>query len=157
LQAGAVGSLAAIFLLYFLFMWPPRGKAILLSLPIMDQAVEHVQAEGGGNWLAYWTTPRVTIPEALQRVKGSLESGGWTIVDTAFDPAGDVSLVSAQRGAYSLLVMYDPGNPSPYWSTGDYTGAYMTAQVRRAQAIHFPEFGPKPPAPPVQATPLAHP
>ena len=156
MQAGVAGSLAAIFLLYFLIMWPPHGKAILLNLPIMDQAVEHVQAEASGIWAAYWTTPRVTIPEALESVKRSLESGSWTIVDTAFDPAGGVSLVSAQRGAYSLMVMYDPGNPSPYWSTGDYTGAYMTAQVRRAQAMHFPVFGPKP-APPVQVNPLAHP
>ena len=87
MQAGLVGSLAAIFLLYFVIMWPPRGKAILLSLPIMQQAVaQQVQAEAGGNWAAYWTTPRVTIPEALESVKGSLESDGWTIVDSALDP-----------------------------------------------------------------------
>jgi hypothetical protein len=144
-QAGVVGSLAAIFLLYFLIMWPPRGKAILLSLPIIPPAVaEQVQAEAGGNRAAYWTTPRVTIPAALESVKGSLEADGWTIVDSALDPAGGIALISAQREAYSLVVMYDPGNPSPYWSKGAYTGAYMAAYVRRARARQFPEFEPFP-------------
>jgi hypothetical protein len=32
-QGGLVGSLAAAFLLYFVLMWPPQGKAILLNLP----------------------------------------------------------------------------------------------------------------------------
>jgi hypothetical protein len=147
-QAGLIGSLAAIFLLFFLIMWPPRGKAILLSLPIIPPAVaEQVQAEAGGNWAAYWTTPRVTIPTALESVKRSLEADGWTIMDSALDPAGGISLISAQRGAYSLVVMYDPGNPSPYWSTGAYTGAYMKASVRRARAPQFPEFYPLPPGP----------
>jgi len=142
-KAGLVGSLAAVFLLYFVIMWPPRGKAILVSLPIIQTAVaEQVQAEFGGNWAAYWTTPRVTIPEALKSVKRSLESDGWTIVDSALDPAGGISLISAQRGEYSLVVIYDPENPSPYWSTGAYTGAYMKANVRRAQARQFTEFAP---------------
>lgn len=58
MQAGLVGSLAAIFLLYFVIIWLSRGKAILLSLPIIPPAVaEQVQAEAGGNWAAYWTTP----------------------------------------------------------------------------------------------------
>ena len=144
-QAGLLGALAAVFLLYFLIMWPPRGKAILLSLPILQPAVvEQVQAGFGGNWSAYWTTPRVTIPQAVESLKGSLESDGWTIVDSALDPAGGVALISAQREAYSLVVMYDPENPSPYWSTGDYTGAYMTASVRRARARHFPDLIPLP-------------
>jgi hypothetical protein len=145
-QAGLVGALAAIFLLYFLIMWPPRGKAILLGLLILPPAAaEQVQAEAGGNWAAYWTTPRVTISTALKSLKGSLEADGWKIVDSALDPAGGISLVSAQRGAYSLMVIYDPGNPSPYWSTAAYTGAYMKASVRRARAPHFPEFAPFPP------------
>jgi len=147
-QAGGLGALAAIFLLFFLIMWPPRGKAILLSLPIIrPAAAEQVQAEAGGSWAAYWTTPRVSIPTALNSVKGSLEADSWTIVDSALDPAGGISLISAQRGAYSLVVMYDPDNPSPYWSTGAYTGAYMKAFVRRAQAPLFPNFTPFPPSP----------
>jgi hypothetical protein len=144
-QAGGFGALAAVFLLYFLIMWPPRGKAILLSLPIIPPAVvEQVQAEFGGNWTAYWTTEQVTIPEAVKSLKVTLESDGWTMVDSALDPAGGVALVSAQREAYSLVVMYDPKNPSPYWSTGDYTGAFMTASVRRAKAPHFPGLTPLP-------------
>jgi len=127
-------SLAAVFLLYFVMMWPPQGKAILLSLPIVDQAnAPLVQVEAGGIWAAYWTIPRVTIPEALESVKRSLESDDWTIVDTAIYP----HLISAQRGAYSLEVIYEPEAPRPYWSTG----AYMAAYVRRAKARQFDEVG----------------
>jgi hypothetical protein len=144
-QAGIAGGLAAVFLLYFLIMWPPRGKAILLSLPILQTAAaEHIQVEPRGNWAAYWTTPRVTIPEAVESLKGPLESDGWTMVDSALDPAGGVALVSAQRGAYSLVVMYDPKNPSPYSSTGPDTGAFMAAYIRRAPARRFPELTPLP-------------
>ena len=127
-------SLAAVFLLYFIILWPPQGRAILLSLPILEQGnPPSVQAEAGGIWAAYWTTPRVTIPEALESVKRSLESDGWTIVDTAIYP----HLISAQRGAYSLEVIYEPEAPRPYWSTG----AYMAAYVRRAKARQFDEVG----------------
>jgi hypothetical protein len=144
-QAGLVGALAAVFLLYFLIMWPPRGKAILLSLPILQTAVvEHIQVEPRGNWAAYWTTARVTIPKAVKSLKGLLVSDGWTMVDSALDPAGGVAMVSAQRGAYSLVVMYDPKNPSPYWSSGAETGAFMVASVRRAPAPRFPELIPLP-------------
>ena len=144
-QASLLGALAAVFLLYFLIMWPPRGKAILLGLPIIaPAAVEQVQAGFGGNWSAYWTTPRLTIPQAVESLKGPLESDGWTIADSALDPAGGVALVSAQREAYSLVVMYDPGNPSPYWSKGPETGAFMTASVRKAKARHFPGLIPLP-------------
>ena len=113
-QAEVVGGLAALFLLYFAIMWPPRGKAILLSLPIIPPAVvEQVQAGSGGNWAAYWTTGHVTIPQAVKSLKGTLESDGWTMVDSVLDPAGGVALVSAQRGAYSLVVMYDPRESFP--------------------------------------------
>ena len=133
-----IGSLAAVFLLYFVILWPPQGKAILLSLPIIEQAdAPLVQAEAGGIWAAYWTTPRVTIPEALESVKRSVESDGWTIVDSSLWGQG-IPLISAQRGAYSLEVIYEPDPPSPYWSTG----AHMAAYVRRAQARLFDEPDP---------------
>jgi len=67
------------------------------------------------------------------RVEGSLESDGWTIVDSGRDPAGGIILISAQRGAYSLVVLYDPNNPSPYPGKGKYSDAYMTAKVRRGR------------------------
>ena len=87
IQAGWVGSLAAVFLLYFVILWPPQGKAILISLPIMKQAVApQVQLGAGGVWAACWTTPQVTVPEALESAKNLLESDGWTIVDTASTP-----------------------------------------------------------------------
>jgi hypothetical protein len=136
-QAGLVGALAAAFLLFFVILWPPRGKAILLNLPIMQPAAapQQVQAEAGGIWAGYWTTPRVTIPQALESVKGPLEANGWTIVDSSLHGLG-IPLVSAQRGAYSLEVIYEPEAPRPYWSTG----AYMAAYVRRAKARRFPGF-----------------
>jgi hypothetical protein len=83
--------------------------------------------------------------EKILQKNGSPEADGWTIVDSALDPAGGLALISAQREAYSLVVMYDPGNPSPYWSKGTYTGAYMKASVRRARAPQFPEFERFPP------------
>lgn len=139
IQAGLVGSLAAIFLLYFVILWPPQGKAILLNLPIMKQAVApQVQLGAGGVWATCWTTPRVTVPEALESINNLLESDGWTIVDTALSPQG--ILLSAQRGAYSLEVIYNPEASSHYCSTGADTGAYYAAYVRRAQARQFPEF-----------------
>ena len=138
-QAGWVGSLAAVFLLYFVIMWPPQGKAILIHLPIMKQAVApQVQLGAGGVWASCWTTPRVTVPEALDSSKNLLVSDGWTIVDTAFSPQG--SLLSAQRGAYSLEVIYNPEASSHYCSTSADTGAYIAAYIRRAQARQFPEF-----------------
>ena len=78
----------------------------------------------------------MTIPEALESVKSLLESDGWTIVDTTFFGPGTV-LVSAQRGAYSLEVIYEPEPPDLYWSKG----AYMAAYVRKAQARQFDELG----------------
>jgi hypothetical protein len=135
-QAGLVGSLAAVFLLYFVILWPPQGKAILLNLPIIRQAAApQVQAEAGGIWAAYWTAAEMTIPEALESVRGPLESDGWTIVDTSLYGLG-IPLISAQRGAYSLEVIYEPRAPRPYWSTG----AYLAAYVRRARARQFPGF-----------------
>jgi hypothetical protein len=83
----------------------------------------------------------------LQMKDGSLEANGWKIVDSALDLAGGISLVSTQCEAHSLIVIYDPHNPSPFWSTGAYTGAYMKASVRRARAPQFPEFEPFPPSP----------
>jgi hypothetical protein len=80
----------------------------------------------------------VTVPEALESAKNLLESDGWTIVDTALSPQG--ILLSAQRGAYSLEVIYNPEASSHYCSTGADTGAYIAAYVRRAQARKFPEF-----------------
>jgi len=82
--------------------------------------------------------------EALESVKGPLEADGWTIVDSALYPRG-IPLVSAQRGAYSFDVIYDPETTSPYMSTAAYTDAYMAAYVRRAKARQFPDF--KPPSP----------
>ena len=85
---------------------------------------------------ASWSAPRVTIPQALENVTQLLESDGWTIVDTTFFGPGTV-LISAQRGAYSLEVIYEPEAPRPYWSTG----AYMAAYVRRAKARTFDQVG----------------
>jgi hypothetical protein len=136
-QAGLVGSLAAAFLLYFALMWPPQGKAILLNLPIVEQAVEpRVRPVGGGNWAAEWTTPRVTIPEAFETVKRSLESDSWTIVDSSLRGNG-IPLISAQRGAYSLVVTYDPDQRS----FGGEVATYMAVYVRRApaQLIYEPD------------------
>jgi hypothetical protein len=131
-QAGLAGLLAGIFLLYFLILWPPQGKSILLDLPILNQDVApQVRIEGGGNWAGYWSLPREAFSEVLMRVEGSLESAGWTIVDSGRDPTADIILISAQRGAYSLVVLYDPNNPSPYPGNGIYSDAYMTVKVRR--------------------------
>jgi len=133
-----IGSLAVVFLLYFVILWPPQGKAILVSLPIIKQTVSpQVQAETGGIWAAYWTTEPMTIPEALESVKRSVESDGWTIVDSSTSGHG-FPLISAQRGAYSLEVIYEPAPPGSYWPTG----AYMAAYVRRAQARQFDEPDP---------------
>jgi hypothetical protein len=134
-QAGLVGSLGAAFLLYFVLSWPLQGKAILLNLPIMEQAVEpRVSALAGGSWAADWTTPRVTLPEALETVKRSLESDGWTIVDSSLWGEG-VPLISAQRGAYSLLVIYDRVTYDPDFRRVDASAdASMSAYVRRAPA-----------------------
>jgi hypothetical protein len=128
-QAGLVGSLAAAFLLYFVFTWPPRGKAILLDLPVVEQAAEpRVWALAGGNWAADWAAPWVTLPEALETVKRSLESDGWTIVDSSLSGDG-TPLISAQRGAYSLVVIYS----YPH-SVGGEPEADMAVYVRRAPA-----------------------
>ncbi len=138
-QASWVGSLAAVFLFYFVILWPPQGKAILIRLPIMKQAVApQVQLGAGGVWAACWTTPRVSDSEVLDSTKNLLESDGWTIVDTASSPQG--ILISAQRGAFSLEVLYDPEASSHYCSTGADTGSYMAAYVRRAQARQFTDF-----------------
>jgi hypothetical protein len=135
-QAGLVGSLAVIFLLYFVFLWPPQGRAILLSLPTVKQQVvaPRIRAEAGGVWAAYWATPQVTLPKALESVQAPLESDGWTVVDSSLWGRGS-SLISAQRGAYSLEVVYVPDAPATYWPTG----AYMAAYVRRAPARLFAE------------------
>ncbi len=139
IQAGWVGALAAAFLLYFVILWPPQGKTILIRLPIMKQAVAPpVQLGAGGVWAACWNTPQVTVAEALDSAENLLESDGWTMVDTASSPQG--LLISAQREAYSLEVLYDPEATSHYCSTGGDTGAYLAAYVRRAQARQFTEF-----------------
>jgi hypothetical protein len=135
-QAGLVGSLAAAFLLYFVLRWPPQGKAILLDLPIVEQAVEpRVWALAGGNWAADWAAPRVTLPEELDAVKRSLESDGWTIVDSSLRGDG-TPLISAQRGAYSLMVIY-----SYPQIVGGEPEATMAVYVRRApaQLIYEPD------------------
>jgi hypothetical protein len=129
--------LAAVFLIYCGILWPPQGRAILLDLPILDREdPPPVQAEAGGIWAASWGAPQVTIPEALERITSLLESDGWTIVDTMFFGPGMV-LISAQRGAYSLEVIYEPEPPDLHWSKG----AYMAAYVRRAKARQFDETG----------------
>ncbi len=129
-------SLAAVFLLYFVILWPPQGRAILLSLPILEQGdPPPVQADAGGIWAASWSAPQMTIAEALENVTQLLESDGWTIVDTTFFGPGTV-LISAQRGAYSLEVIYEPEPPGSYWPD-----AYMAAYVRRGQARQFDEVG----------------
>jgi hypothetical protein len=62
-----IGSLAAVFLLYFVILWPPQGRAILLSLPIIPPAdAPEIHADTGGIWAAYWTTTRVTHAETLE-------------------------------------------------------------------------------------------
>jgi len=134
-QAGLVGSLAAAFLLYSVFTWPPQGKAILLSLPIVEQAAEpRVWASYGGYWTADWAEPRVSLPEALDTVKRSIESDGWTIVDSSLRGDG-TPLISAQRGAYSLLVIYTYPDIVGGEPEGD-----MAVYVRRgpAQLINEP-------------------
>lgn len=84
IQAGLVGSLAAVFLLYVAILWPPQAKAILISLPIMKHAISpQVQIAGGGGWSACWFTPQVTVPEALESATNLLERDGWMIVDSA--------------------------------------------------------------------------
>lgn len=131
-------SLATAFLLYFVIIWPPQGRAILLSLPIVDQVnAPQVQADAGGIWAASWSAPRVSIPEALESVKSLLESEGWTIIDMTFFGPGTV-LISAQRGPYSLEVIYEPEPPSDLFGS---KGAYMAAYVRRAEARTFDDFG----------------
>jgi len=131
-----IASLAAIFLLYFVILWPPQGKAILLGLPILEQGdPPQVTTDAGGIWAASWSAPQVTIPEALESVKSLLEADGWTIVDTMFFGPGTV-LVSAQRGAYSLEVIYEPEPPGAYWPD-----AYLAAYVRKGQARQFDEAG----------------
>jgi hypothetical protein len=131
-----IASLAAIFLLYFAILWPPQGRAILLGLPILEQGdPPQVTTDAGGIWAASWSAPQVTIPEALENIKLLLEADGWTIVDTMFFGPGTV-LVSAQRGAYSLEVIYEPEPPGSYWPD-----AYMAAYVRKGQARQFDEAG----------------
>lgn len=136
-----IGALAAVCLLYFVILWPPKGRAILLSLPILPpEDAPEIHADAGGIWAGYWTATQMTIPEALESVRGPLEADGWTIVDTSLHGFG-IPLISAQRGVYSLEVIYEPKAPQPYWSTG----AYLAAYVRRARARQFPEFDPPPP------------
>jgi len=131
-----IASLAAIFLLYFVIMWPPQGKEILLGLPILEQGdPPQVTTDAGGIWAASWSAPQVTIPEALENIKLLLEADGWTIVDATFFGPGTV-LISAQRGAYSLEVIYEPEPPGSYWPD-----AYMAAYVRKGQARQFDEAG----------------
>ena len=98
----------------------------------ISPAEPRVWALAGGNWAADWAAPRVTLSEVLETVKRSLESDGWTIVDSSLWGRGS-SLISAQRGAYSLEVVYVPDAPATYWPTG----AYMAAYVRRAPARLF--------------------
>lgn len=131
-----IGALAVVFLFYFLLMWPPRGRAILLSLPIMSGAgAPQARMEAGGVWAAYWTPARVTLQEELESVTPALEADGWTIVDSSLEGFG-MPIVSAQRGAYSLEVIYDPDPPGRPTSMG----AYMAVYVRRARARTFPVF-----------------
>ena len=131
-----IGTLAAVFLLYFLILWPPQGRSILLSLPILPQEdAPYVAADAGGIWAAYWSAPQMTIQEALESVKGPLEADGWTIADTSVYGQG-IPVVSAQRGSYSVEVIYVPNAPAEYW----HTGAYLAAYVRRAPARTFPGF-----------------
>jgi hypothetical protein len=136
IQSCVTGGLAAVFLLYFLILWPPQGKTILLNLPILKQAERlQVHAEAGGIWAGYWMAPQENLPQALASIQGPLVADGWRMVDTSLHGFG-IPLVSAQRGAYSLEVIYEPGAPKPYWSTG----AYMAAYVRRAKARVFSGF-----------------
>jgi hypothetical protein len=139
-----VGSLAAVFLLYFVMLWPPQGKAILLNLPILEQGEPpQIHTDAGGIWAAYWPTAQVTIAEALENIKGPLEADGWTIVDSSVSGHGR-PLISAQRGAYSLEVIYEP---VPLGPDDKSTGASMAVYVRRAQARVFPEVYPEVTAP----------
>jgi len=139
IQAGWVISLAAVFLLYFVILWPPQGKAILMHLPIVNQVVpSQVQLGSGGVWAACWATPRVTVTEALDNAQYLLKSDGWTVVDTSSSPQG--MLISAQRGAYSLEVLYDPEASTHYCSTSADSGSYTAAYIRRGQAKQFTGF-----------------
>lgn len=71
----------------------------------------------------------MTIPEALETVKRSLEPDGWTIVDSSLRGNG-IPLISAQRGAYSLVVTYNPDQRS----FGGEAATYMAVYVRKAPA-----------------------
>lgn len=130
-----LASLAVIMVLFFLILWPPRGRTILLTLPILPPTESpQVTADAGGIWAAYWTAPQMTKTDALTLVKGPLEADGWTMVDTSVYGLG-FPLVSAWRGAYSLEILYVTDAPRDYWSTG----AYMAAYLRRGPARLFVE------------------
>jgi hypothetical protein len=139
IQASLVGSIAVVFLLYIVILWPPQGKTILINLPIVKQATApQVRLEARGFWSACWAPERVSVPEVLENTKNLLETDDWTIVDTALNNPDFPLMISAQRGAYSLEVLYDTDPSTHYCSTGTESGAFMAAYVRRGQARHFP-------------------
>ena len=139
IQASWVGSIAVVFLLYIVILWPPQGKAILINLPIVKQATSpQVRLEARGYWSACWAPERVGVSKVLGNAKNLLEPDGWTIVDTAFNNPDFPLMISAQRGAYSLEVLYDDDPSTHYCETSTEPGAFMAAYVRRGQARHFP-------------------
>ncbi len=141
IQASWVGSIAVVFLLYIAILWPPQGKTILINLPIVKQvAAPQVRLEARGFWSACWAPARVSVPEVLESAKTLLEPDGWTIVYTALNNPDFPLMISAQRGAYSLEVLYDPDPTNHYCETGTESGAFMAAYVRRGQARHLPWF-----------------
>lgn len=141
IQASWVGSIAVVFLLYIVILWPPQGKTILINLPIMEQVTApQVRLEARGFWSACWAPARVSVPEVLESAKNLLEPDGWTIVNTALNNPDFPLMISYQRGAYSLAVLYDPDPTNHYCETGTESGAFMAAYVRRGQARHFPWF-----------------
>ncbi len=139
IQAGWVGSIAVVFLLYIVILWPPQGKTILINLPIVKQATApQVRLEARGYWSACWAPERVSVPKVLENTKNLLEPDGWTIVDTALNNPDFPVMISAQRGAYSLEILYDTDPATHYCETNTETGAFMAIYVHRGQARHFP-------------------
>ena len=70
IQAGLVGSIAVVFLLYIVILWPPQGKTILINLLLVKQAAApHFWMEASGIWSACWVPARVTAAEELENAK----------------------------------------------------------------------------------------
>lgn len=130
-EALMLGVVGALMLTYFLAAWPLEGRTMLLDLSMAKQANVHdARPEAGGIWSAYWGTSRVPSRAAVENIETQLAADGWSFVSANSDTS---PIVSAQRGDYSLEVLYDPDANHRYWPTG----ATMSAYVRRGPARRF--------------------